>query len=624
MWHVRHCWNRFAVGLLLALTWCLPGVAQAGRFPSDPVEEMRQALRQDRDAESAPALAVRKKNLERHAKVLKDVGDLSRALVLREWRYGDRNPLVAQTDKDVWDSLAKRFAKEIEQALRSGKPLLARSAADLISEMTTSIQASEMQRRRAQQEPLVALAPALIPLTREGDLPLRTAAIRALGRLTPIWDEATRKVTPNPKAIVDVLRGVLLNEAVPQRRAAAEALANLIRVASPTGTKLPIDIDPLDLAALRDASIVVVPAAGLALKDPDSEVRRLGVEAIQQAALNLEEMVAPRAVIVPPGEKATPSPENKKGEQRMEGGDTEQKATQDLLRALAEQGANLARVARDPDANIRVLALRTLEQIGYDRQRYLERYNTAKPARPPIDPKDKVMQPLQSAQTLLVRGEAPQAAPEDVLLQGLRMTLDAVIADLTDTDVRVRLAAIDALEMLGEDGLPAAPALIRALADPNVFVRWAAARTLGKMIPGGEDAKIPAALVAAVPVLAQLLCDPDLDLRLAVAEALGRFGPEARPAVAALAQAVRKGDVEIRVAAIDTLGEIGTETAPAIPAVIEALRSDDPRLQRAAARLLGRFGPAASEAVEPLRAALNDPDPEVRRIVSEALLSILR
>ena len=43
--------------------------------------------------------------------------------------------------------------------------------------------------------------------------------------------------------------------------------------------------------------------------------------------------------------------------------------------------------------------------------------------------------------------------------------------------------SIDALEMLGDQALPAVPALTRALADPDLFVRWAAARTLGKMVP---------------------------------------------------------------------------------------------------------------------------------------------
>src|SRR6266404_563756 len=88
-----------------------------------------------------------------------------------------------------------------------------------------------------------------------------------------------------------------------------------------------------------------------------------------------------------------------------------------------------------------------------------------------------------------------------------RNKLAPLTAALVARDVRARRAAIDVLEALGQEAAPAAPSLVRALADPDRFVRWAAARTLGQLAP--EQA------ATAVPGLARLLSDADLDLRVA-------------------------------------------------------------------------------------------------------------
>ena len=66
-------------------------------------------------------------------------------------------------------------------------------------------------------------------------------------------------------------------------------------------------------------------------------------------------------------------------------------------------------------------------------------------------------------------------------------------AGLMDPNPRSRLAAVEALETLGDAARPVAPALVRSLQDPDRFVRWAAARTLGKEYghdspAGGESA----------------------------------------------------------------------------------------------------------------------------------------
>src|SRR5208282_3852817 len=112
-------------------------------------------------------------------------------------------------------------------------------------------------------------------------------------------------------------------------------------------------------------------------------------------------------------------------------------------------------------------------------------------------------------------------------------------------NLEARLAAVGALEMMGQAARPAVPALVRALGDPSPFMRWAAARTLGKL--GPIDVSVT------VPALVRLLCDRDFDVVLAGATALARYGPAAKDAVPALARAIATSDAEARVAAIQAL-----------------------------------------------------------------------
>jgi HEAT repeat protein len=199
----------------------------------------------------------------------------------------------------------------------------------------------------------------------------------------------------------------------------------------------------------------------------------------------------------------------------------------------------------------------------------------------------------------------------------LDRTMTALLAGLSDPVPRVRLATIDVLETMGKLAAPAAPALVRSLSDTHRFVRWAAARTLGRMAP--EDAR------EAVPALARLI-NPweDLSVRTAAITTLGQYGPAAKSAVPVLASAINKSDVDLRVAAINALEAIGTGAAPALPAIGRALQDSSPQVRVTAARALGRFGPLAIDQLPALNQVLNDPAEEVRRAASEAILSIDR
>jgi hypothetical protein len=125
-----------------------------------------------------------------------------------------------------------------------------------------------------------------------------------------------------------------------------------------------------------------------------------------------------------------------------------------------------------------------------------------------------------------LRARLVTALQEDVLLEGLSQAMPALIPGLEDRDPRARRATIEVLESLGSVASAAVPGLIQALSDRDRFVRWAAARALGR-IPLGDPAEV-------VPHLARLLNEDDPDLRNVAAVSLGRLVPSSQVAGAAL------------------------------------------------------------------------------------------
>jgi len=354
--------------------------------------------------------------------------------------------------------------------------------------------------------------------------------------------------------------------------------------------------------AVRD----VIPLAGRGLSDPDLAIRRLSAEAILQAASAVSNQVAqPRVsdeVGELPGER-----------QRIE----ETRAS--LLPALelfARQTSALERGLNDPDPQVRAVTERALEELGGARQRLLHAPALdSVPSTPDRQgrPRGANLGRVRLRLVVLQAQAAPATDPLFGLMQALLPTLEARVRD---PNVQVRLEAINVLETLESAAVPAAPVLVQALSDPDLFVRWAAARTLGKMGP------VEPTLV--VPALARLLFDRDLDVRLAAALALERIGPAAQAAVPDLIRALGASDAVEREAAARALGGIGTTAQPAVPALAAALSDVDPRVRQIAAEVLGRFGPRAASAEPALRRALDDADPDVRKAASDALLSILQ
>jgi HEAT repeat protein len=355
-----------------------------------------------------------------------------------------------------------------------------------------------------------------------------------------------------------------------------------------------IRTSPSDLRAIGQK---VVPLLGIGLKDSDVRVRRRTTAATQEAAVLLAGLV-PLALTSADRDETIGRPRDVR------------RRYQEFEKVAARMGAVgpiLAKLLGDRDRRTRVLAARALSDMAnaYRRLRTARKSMQEEPI-PKPEPEDKdeadkvSYQNRRETESPLLKGMQPAVA---VLQKGIRGS------------TREKLASIDFLELLGPDAAPAGPALVQALADRSLFVRWAAARTLSKI--GKKN--VPA---SAVPALARLMADPDLDVRLAAAATLEYFGPMARRATAALVRATQRGDAEVRVAAMRALETIGKPPRSVIQALIDALSNSDNRVRQAAAETLGSFGRAALPAVPALRKALQDSNEDVRRAASEALLDV--
>jgi HEAT repeat protein/beta-lactamase regulating signal transducer with metallopeptidase domain len=145
-------------------------------------------------------------------------------------------------------------------------------------------------------------------------------------------------------------------------------------------------------------------------------------------------------------------------------------------------------------------------------------------------------------------------------------------------------------------------ALLEAVRDPDLEVRRAAIRSLGRY----EDP-------STAPAFREALRDPDHEIRTIAIEALAEF--KDRSSVGAIAAALRDENVEVRRAAADALDDL--PAASARTELIAALRDPDAEVRANVISALARLkDPSATEA---LVAAMKDPKPDVRARAIEAL-----
>ncbi len=175
--------------------------------------------------------------------------------------------------------------------------------------------------------------------------------------------------------------------------------------------------------------------------------------------------------------------------------------------------------------------------------------------------------------------------------------LQALIAALGDEAIRVRFTAAETLGELGADARPAVPALREALKDASVVipawseqnfspertVRDGALKTLGQIGP-------PAA--GAAPDIERLLAAPSVRTRFHAARSLWRVTGRAEKSVPALAAMAGTG-YPWSASAMDLLGRMGPAARPAIPVLEEAAQRGGEFERKAAAEALKRIRKAA-------------------------------
>lgn len=142
---------------------------------------------------------------------------------------------------------------------------------------------------------------------------------------------------------------------------------------------------------------------------------------------------------------------------------------------------------------------------------------------------------------------------------------------LQDSDPWVRLHAAWALTQLGSE-VPVLPVYIAALQDPDLEVREAAAKVLGRENALSQKLLGAEATPATAVELVKVLSDRSDLVRLGAIDALLVLGPDAVPALSA---ALQHPEPLARLSAAETLGRIGKPAIPAIPALVALLADRD-------------------------------------------------
>lgn len=580
-WHVPTA----LVGLgAVAFAWLCATAPCVRAQQVDPVEQLKSLLPTPFSIdENDAALKVREAACLKQLDEIKSIGDLRRALMLSEWKDNDRlNPKLSASDRRIRTAIGSKFSAIINNVVDNGDSVSKVAVCALLGDMGAGVRSLDPNDAGGYCR---SLAPSLIKLSSSKDPQVVQEAARALG-----------KINPPVKDAVPALTALLNNPNPGARQAASSALVELVTTIAQLQKKgraqTGVDATKADVISV---SAAVVPAAGQASQSPDAITRRNGLDAIGQAGAALNDLIPDpfEAEKFPPATRPWDELEKRKVNDARNELKGEYKLFEPLLIAFQGQGNTIAGALQNSDDNTRVLARRALEWIGSSRLRLIRR--DASVPTPATDP-------------------APEAP--DLLKKALEPGLLVISRGMLDPDIRVRRATLDFLETMEDAAAPAVPYLVKALSDSDRFIRWAAARTLGRVGPVQTELTVPA--------LARLLgTQEDVDVRETAGATLRRYGKAARAAIPSLIADIANANSESRESSIKALISVGPEAADAVPALQNALQSSVANVRKLAAEALGRMGPLASAAVPDLRRRLDDDDNAVRIAASAAILSIV-
>ncbi len=390
---------------------------------------------------------------------------------------------------------------------------------------------------------LSELTPDLIDLTKFSDTAapeaaalVRRSAARTLGEIQPA----------NPGQVVGALGQILAdkNNSLELRLTAADALDQLAQAAAEEMQRS-LGLDESIRDRFLDFAQAVWSAVlqhGLSADQP-LEVRRTCLRAFGRISTEMLDIsVVPQTNEGPPRE-LDPTLTQK----IQEGQDRYYHRLAQVFADFPKDSAPLADAVRDDDPELRQTALSILVDLANvrDRLQGLATGGTPLPSPEPgpggPKPTEGKKIPPEAARNLgaaliLVAADEPsrdksqQQAFED-LARGLDKTIGPLVKQLGAPDPTTRRTAIDVLEILGPAAFSAVDGVTASLRDPDRFVRWAAARTLGELAQAETDKQkfTPAQADAAVRGIAELLRDEDVGVRLAALTALQHFGSAPGP-----------------------------------------------------------------------------------------------
>ena len=321
---------------------------------------------------------------------------------------------------------------------RDTRPLdqeTARRLETVIPSLREALRSGNPDSRKAALTLLADLPPALVARADLGP------AIRTVLEQKPSDQEVVRlalrafgKSSP-PAAEVDKTFNLYEGTADPAvQQALADAAAGLVSAASPASKSV------RNAKPFADAAAAAIPHLSTALSAARAETRTTALRGYQTIGSVLADIFAfennPARDFLPEEPK----------------GKTDRWETlQPLLNKVDAELPKFAGVLADPDPATRLLATQVVETFA-----------NAK------------------------RGAASaDAALAGFGTAGFKALIAPISARLSDPDPRIRLAAAEALEPLGA-GIVAPGVLIPASSDPDLYVRWAAVRGLGRIAPAKE------------------------------------------------------------------------------------------------------------------------------------------
>jgi HEAT repeat protein len=615
----RHRW-----AMLLGL--CALAFGLTALRADDPVDRLREALKID------PTVPDREKQrFDKVTKIfpeLQTISQLRRAYFLKEWQQGKLDNVNPKFDIEPFR--AKIGAAAVERIRQAGvEPNLDRQKAVLI--LIAELADADQPAERSPKGKFASVFTDLLVgggkngpgLVQNENLHLQQAALSALGKITPKPADifAPQKYQP----LASALRG----PNVGPRRLAAYALSELIKNAH--------YLDPTEEIRTHEESVKTA-VFGLRNPQEDDFVRGYCLQAIHASAHVFVDYPATQGAQISPD---TAIRFEMEGETLVLNRTVAAtlKAYQDACPRL------IAALKNDPNFNIRLTALQALTEVVHARMRVMDQlYDKQKEI-----PADK--RPKRDAIFAVFKAPDPISylfeVDEDAGAGTPTWHWEAVPALLiNDKDVRVRRTAMAFLEMVVDDielavetkklektdKLAMRRRLVRSitpgLRDPDVFVRWSAARTIRHVALDLIDENI-------VEALGEMLIDTvnrDPDAASAAALTLQSIAssPYAAKSIRFLKSVIAdpEKDTEIREQAFVTLVQIGgTEANAAFPELTAALVDPEVRIRRAATESLGLLGRPATRAIGEAAIAalverLRDDDAVVRQNASEAILSI--